>query len=194
MGDFFERIVDVEVTAAEAGAAAERMVDWMVSEGILLREISDVGVYSEGVGEGFLPGPQWRRVVADDWDPGPVAVIVGRGDYCEGQGDDVPESATCPRCQTKTVTIDYPEKWEADPEVWEPFQDAINAWKETGTGAAACPSCGESTPVTQWQWPAGFALGALAFDFWGWPPLTDAFVEEFATQSGHRTKYQMGKF
>jgi Zn-dependent metalloprotease len=46
MGDFFEGIVDVEVTGEEAGPLAERMVDWMVTEGLITRELSSEGVYS----------------------------------------------------------------------------------------------------------------------------------------------------
>ncbi|MGW1886955.1 hypothetical protein [Streptomyces sp. NPDC001970] len=61
-------------------------------------------------------------------------------------------------------------------------------------GSAACSSCGEPVPVAEWQWASGFALGAFAFDFWGWPPLTDAFVEEFTMHLGHPTEQQTGKF
>ncbi|MDI3403199.1 hypothetical protein [Streptomyces cavernicola] len=35
MGDFFEQIVDVEVSGEEAGQLAGRMVDWMVADGRL---------------------------------------------------------------------------------------------------------------------------------------------------------------
>jgi len=33
MGDYFQRIVDVEVGVEEAGPLAERMVEWMVGDG-----------------------------------------------------------------------------------------------------------------------------------------------------------------
>ncbi|WP_238697012.1 MULTISPECIES: hypothetical protein [unclassified Streptomyces] len=46
MGDYFERIVDVEVTVEEAGPLAERIVDWMVAEGLITRELSGNGVFS----------------------------------------------------------------------------------------------------------------------------------------------------
>jgi hypothetical protein len=89
MGDFFERIVDVEVTGEEAGPLAERMVDWMVTEGLITRELSSEGVYSLTVDEGYVRGPNWARAVADssdpDWLPGPVAVIVGREYHVGGQ-------------------------------------------------------------------------------------------------------------
>ncbi|MBF6411597.1 hypothetical protein [Nocardia cyriacigeorgica] len=197
MGDYFERIVDVEVSADEAGATAARLVEWMLSCGLLSAETSGDGVYSLNVDQGYLPGPQWRRIAqewGDDWRPGPVAVVVGREDHHGGQGEIEPESATCPSCGATTVIIDYPQRWEADPEVWRPFGAAIDQWKQTGTGLAGCGRCGMASPVTEWRWPSGFALGALAFDFWGWPPLTDDFVAEFAARLGHRVEHHSGKF
>lgn len=194
MGDFFERIVDVEVTGEEAGPLAERTV----AEGLITRELSSEGVYSLTVDEGQVPGPNWARAVADssdpDWLPGPVAVIVGRDYHVGGQGADDAEYVVCPRCEAKTVIIDYPEELEADEEVWQPFRDGIAAWKETGEGSAPCSPCGVSVSVTEWQWESNFAVGALAFDFWGWPPLSADFCATFRRQLGHRTVEHMGKF
>lgn len=198
MGDFFERIVDVEVTGEEAGPLAERMVTWMVTEGLITREVSSDGVYSLTVDEGYVPGPNWARAVADssdpDWLPGPVAVVVGRDYHVGGQGADDAEYAVCPRCENKTVIINYPEEFEADEDVWQPFKDGIADWKETGEGSAPCPTCGASVSVTEWQWESNFAVGALAFDFWGWPPLSVGFYATFSQQLGHRTVEHMGKF
>ncbi|MGW1157995.1 hypothetical protein ACWD5Q_30965 [Streptomyces sp. NPDC002513] len=198
MGDFFERIVDVEVTGEEAGPLAERMVAWMVAEGLITRELSSDGVYSPTADEGYVPGPHWAQTVADssgpDWLPGPVAVIVGRDYHVGGQGVDDAEYAICPRCETKTVIINCPEEFEADEAVWQPFKDGIAAWKETGEGSAPCSTCGASVSVTEWRWEPNFAVGALAFDFWGWPPLAAGFRATFSRRLGHRTVEQMGKF
>lgn len=198
MGDFFERIVDVEVTGEEAEPLAKRMVDWMVAEGLITRETSSDGMYSLTVDDGYVAGPDWERAVADfsdpSWMPGPVAVIIGRDYHVGGQGQDAADSATCPRCDTRTVIINYPEEFEADEEVWRPFRDGIATWKETGAGGVVCSPCGASVPVTEWQFGSGFDLGALAFDFWGWPPLTVDFCVEFSKRLGHRTREQTGKF
>lgn len=198
MGDFFERIVDVEVTGEEAGPLAERLVDWMVAEGLITRGLSGDGVYSLTVDEGYVPGADWAQAVADssdpDWRPGPVAVIVGRDYHVGGQGADEAEYAVCPRCATKTVIIDCPEEFDAEEAVWQPFRDGIAAWKETGAGSAPCSTCGAWVSVTEWQWEPDFALGALAFDFWGWPPLSPGFCAAFSRQLGHRTVQQTGKF
>ncbi|MFF9242506.1 hypothetical protein ACF1AL_27090 [Streptomyces sp. NPDC014801] len=65
MGVYYERIVDVEATAEEAGPPAERMVDWMVAEGVITRRMSGELVYSRHADEGYVPGPHWARAVAD---------------------------------------------------------------------------------------------------------------------------------
>ncbi|MER6141710.1 hypothetical protein ABT174_16790 [Streptomyces sparsogenes] len=198
MGDHFQRIVDVEATEEEAGPLAERIVDWLVAEGVITRETSGEGVYSQSADEGYVPGPRWDRAVAGSaeagWPPGPVAVMTGRDYYVGGQGEDEADCAICPRCDAKTVVIDYPEEFEANEEVWRPFREAIAAWKGTGAGAVACSACGALVPVTEWRFGSGFDLGALAFDFWGWPPLAAAFLAEFAERLGHRTGEQTGKF
>ncbi|MBC7299677.1 MAG: hypothetical protein H5T78_01855 [Nocardia sp.] len=197
MGDFFERIVDLDVDAADAGAVAERMVDWMVSRGWLLRETSGDAMYSLQVDEGYVAGPEWARIAenwGEDWIPAPVAVIVGRYAHYSGQGAIGPAEAICPRCRATTVIIDYPQAFEADPAVWQPFSEAIDAWERTGAGEAHCPSCKAGSPITDWRWDDGFGLGALAFDFWGWPPLTDEFIAEFTAQLGHRVEHHAGKF
>jgi len=198
MGDFFERIVDVEVSAEEAGALAARTVEWMVGEGVITRELSGVGVYSPSTLEGYCPGPHWQRAIALSpdaaWQPGPVAVMAGRDHYVEGQGTDEADHATCPRCTARTVITDYPESFEPDEEVWRPFREAVATWKETGEAGVTCPACAAVVPVTEWDFGSGFLLGALAFDFWGWPPLSEEFIAELGRQLGHRREWHTGKF
>ncbi|MFC6012525.1 hypothetical protein [Nocardia lasii] len=196
MGDFFERIVDLEVSAADAGAAAERMLEWMAARGWVLRETSAEGVYTRGVTEGFVAGPAGAEIADDwgaDWISGPVAVVLGRRAHHPGQGEVEPSGAVCPSCRATTVIIDYPQAWEADPVVWQPFSEAVEEWERTGAGAVRCGRCATVSPVTDWAWTDGYALGALSFDFWGWPPLSDAFVAEFVARLGHRIEHHSGK-
>ncbi|MFC4124634.1 hypothetical protein [Nocardia rhizosphaerae] len=197
MGDYFERIVDVEVGADEAAASAALMVDWMVSRGWLTRESSGAAMYSRQVAEGYVPGADWGQIAHDwgaDWVPGPVAVVAGRAAHHPGQGETEPSAAKCPGCGDTAVVIDYPNRWEADPAVWQPFSIAIDTWRQTGDATVTCRTCAAPSQVTAWSFADGFALGALAFDFWGWPPLTESFVAEFATRLGHRIVHHSGKF
>ncbi|MFE1912626.1 hypothetical protein [Streptomyces anandii] len=198
MGDFFERVVDVEVTAEAAGPLAERIIHWLVSEDVITRELSREGVYSPGADSGYVPGREWRRAVADPsdaaWMAGPVAVMVGRDAYVAGQGSDEAEEAVCPRCSHTVVVIDWPDNPEPDEEAWRPFRDALAVWRRTGEASVHCPGCGAAVPVTEWDYGPGFALGALAFDFWDWPPLAEEFRSELRRRLGHRTQEQIGKF
>lgn len=194
MGDYFERVIDVEVSQEEAGPLAERVVDWLVGEGVVTRETDSSCVYSMYVDEGYVPGPRWERAVQDaGWEPGPLAVIVGRHAHVGGQGDVEPESAQCPRCGALRVFIDYPNTFEPDEELWAPFGAAVKAWEAAGAGDVDCPGCGESSAVTDWLGPDYYALGSLTFEFCGWPPLSDDFVAELGRVLGHRIAQHMGK-
>ncbi|MCX2184161.1 hypothetical protein KV205_27050 [Streptomyces sp. SKN60] len=196
MGDYFERVVDIEATAEEAGPLAARVLDWLVAEGILTREPDREGMYSRYADEGFAAGPEWARALQTEpgWGPGPVAVITGRHHFVGGQGEDDAEYAVCPRCAARTTFIDYPNSFEADERTWAPFRSAVEAWEAGGTGEATCPACATPSPVTDWRWGDPYALGTVCFEFWGWPPLSDAFVADLTARLGHRTAQHMGKF
>ncbi|MEV5650849.1 hypothetical protein AB0L57_21575 [Nocardia sp. NPDC052254] len=194
MGDFFERIVDVEVEQDEAGPLARDLVDWLVAEGILTRELSGDGVYSMQTDQGYLPGPNWATVVdGPGWEPGPVAVIVGRSSHCAGQGFVEAEYAACPHCDTRVVIFGHPQL-EPDAQLWAPFSRAIDEWERTGTATVHCASCDRDGPLREWEWDDGFALGSLALDFWGWAPLRDDFAERIQRRLGHRIARHSGKF
>ncbi|MET9914843.1 hypothetical protein ABZZ74_50670 [Streptomyces sp. NPDC006476] len=96
--------------------------------------------------------------------------------------------------KSRTVIINSPKVFEADEGVGKPFRDGIASWKETGEGRVPCSACGASVSVTEWRWDSNFAVGALAFDFWGWPPLSVSFCEMLSRQLGHCTVQHMGKF
>ncbi|WP_028800130.1 hypothetical protein [Streptomyces sp. 142MFCol3.1] len=196
MGDYFERVVDLDVAQEEAPELGARLVDWLVAEQIVTRQTDATGVYSLYVNEGHVPGPHWPRAVADaGWEPGPLAVVTGRHHHVAGQGEDDAEYVDCPRCGARTTFIDYPASFEADPALWGPFRAAVETWEATGRGSAVCRSCGAASPVTEWRWPDAYALGALTFEFWGWPPLSDTFVAELSDRLGrHRTARHTGKF
>ncbi|MFC9898375.1 hypothetical protein ACFVMC_32190 [Nocardia sp. NPDC127579] len=194
MGVYCERIVDLEATAADAPRLATRIIDWLVAEHILTRELSRDRMYSDYAAEGYVPGPNWQAITGADWGNGPVAIALGRNIFVEGQGSDTPAHATCPACRTDTVVIDYPGgSWEPDREIWAPFAAALSTWRTTGAATATCPTCTAATSVTDWRWSSDFTLSCLAFEFWNWPPLTDAFHQELAARLGHPLRRQVVK-
>jgi Zn ribbon nucleic-acid-binding protein len=198
VGNHFQTVVDTEATAEEAPGLAARVIEKLVAEGIITAE-RDCLVYSgpDGAGDhGHGVGEHWQKAVhGEGWDPaGGLAVLVGRELFFAGQGSADASGATCPRCEGTVTFIDYPESFEPDEALWAPFREALNAWKAGGAGDVACPSCAAVSPVTLWRWDdQEIALGSLAFDFWGWPPLDDAFVASVGELLGHKVALIVGK-
>jgi len=74
------------------------------------------------------------------------------------------------------------------------WSNAVTEWYEDkGVGELMCPHCGHKQSVTEWEHidPVGFGL--LTLQFWEWPPLSDAFVEQISQRLGHRTILISGK-
>ncbi|MDO0913999.1 hypothetical protein QQM39_25170 [Streptomyces sp. DT2A-34] len=192
MGDHFQAIVDLGASPQQAPQLAERVVEWLVAEGIVLAELTDCVL---GQPLGHPPGPNWQRAVApDDADADPwdgLAVYTGRTVFHGGQGG--PEAVTCPRCGVTTRLIT--DEWDLINDVWVPFGLAIDVWHKTGTAQVDCPACTRPVPLPDWAWADDyFAFAHLGFEFWNWPP----FTEEFRTRisellDGHRTAYVWGK-
>lgn len=192
MGDHFQTIVDLQATPRQAAQLAERVVEWLVAEGIVLAERTDCVL---GQPLGHPPGPNWQRAAAPEdagWDPWDgLAVYTGRTVFHGGQGE--PEAVSCPRCGVTTrLTTD---EWDLIEDVWALFGKAIDTWHKTGTAQVECPACADSVPLPDWTWADDwFAFAHLGFEFWNWP----RFTEEFRTRisellDGHRTAYVWGK-
>lgn len=192
MGDHFQTIVDLDTSPHEAPRLAERVVEWLVVEGIVLAERTDCVL---GQPLGHPPGPNWQRAVSpedadrDPWDG--LAVYTRRTVFDSGQGG--PEAVSCPRCGVTTrLTSD---EWDLIDDAWAPFSKAMDAWHETGAAQVDCPACAESVPLTAWTWTDDyFAFGHLGFEFWNWPEFTPAFRARISELlDGHRTAYVWGK-
>jgi len=63
MGDFFQTLVDQDADEAEAAALAEKVLAWLVSQGIVEAARTDC-VLGASKG-GYAPGPQMERWVDD---------------------------------------------------------------------------------------------------------------------------------
>ncbi|MEU3085027.1 hypothetical protein ACWCQ0_00260 [Streptomyces massasporeus] len=198
MGDHFQTIVDLDAGAADAERLAGRVVDWLVTEGIVLAERTDCVL---GRPLGHPPGPRWASAVADlDADEEPwdgLAVHTGRTVFDSGQ--DSPEAVTCPLCATTTVLESGPYDDDLLPEPgedpWPRFATALTTWQTTGDATVDCPVCTRPAPLPDWTWTDDrLALGHLGFEFWNWPELTDDFRTRLSgLLAGHRTAYVWGK-
>ncbi|MFE0472043.1 hypothetical protein ACFW2V_10515 [Streptomyces sp. NPDC058947] len=193
MGDHFQTIVDLDASPEAAPRLAERVVDWLVAEGIVLAERTGCVL---GQPLGHPPGPNWARAVAPEdtrWEPSDgLAVHLGRTVFHGGQGG--AEAVTCARCATTTRLVT--DEWDMIDEAWEPFARAIDTWAGTGAAEVSCPACAHPVPLTDWTWTDDyFAFAHLGLEFWNWPEFTPAFRARIsALLDGHRTAYVWGKF
>ncbi|MFD8223213.1 hypothetical protein ACFV16_03465 [Streptomyces massasporeus] len=206
MGDYFQTIVDLDASAADAERLARRVVDRLVTEGIVLAERTDCVL---GRPLGHPPGPSWARAVGDlDADEEPwdgLAVHIGRTVFDGGQ--DSPEAVTCPLCAATTPLESDPyDEFLPEPDgrstaatdaedPWPRFATALATWQTTGDAMVVCPACRCPAPLPDWTWTDDrLALGHLGFEFWNWPELTDDFRTRLSgLLDGHRTAYVWGK-
>ncbi|WP_437077701.1 hypothetical protein [Streptomyces sp. enrichment culture] len=183
MGDSFQTLVDLDAGGADAARLAGRVVDRLVAEGVVLAERTDRVL---GQPLGHPPGPHWDRAVAGDRDFEPSdgrAVHTVRTGFTSGA--DMPGAAICPRCGAPTP----PEEG-----TWSRFSAALRTWYDTGAATVDRPACAVAVAVPDRGWDeAPLAFGCLGFEFWNWPPLTDAFRARVAgLLDGHRTVYLWG--
>ncbi|MFI1223066.1 MULTISPECIES: hypothetical protein [unclassified Streptomyces] len=194
MGDYFQIVVDRDVTEADAAPLAARVVAWLVAEGVIGPDRTEPVLGSD---PGYPPGPRIREVVdssgwGEPWQGGGLDVEVTRTVFDSGQWAD-PALATCPRCARDTEFHD--ETWEEIPGAWSPFAEAIEDWSAGGEALVRCAHCDAASPLGDWTGMDNcFAFGNLGFTFWGWPDFTPAFLAEFDRRlDGHRTAFVSGK-
>lgn len=197
MGDWFQTIVDKDVSARNAAALGADILDWLIGAGVVVAERDGCVL---GAVFGHRPGPAVAEVVdstagdpsfRDLWANG-LALITERSVFDAGQGE--PEAVSCPRCGSTTRLVD--DRYELIPEVWELFGASIYAWEEGEDDiAVTCPSCAQPVEPADWIWADDhLVLAHLGFKFWNWPPFRPDFLAEFARRLGdHRIALVEGK-
>jgi hypothetical protein len=175
MGNHFQSIVDPEATEAEAPALADRVLRWLIAEQIVVPERTDCVLSESG---GYAPGPAYVKATgAPDVHvltlrTNGMEVVSTRTVFHSGEGD---LELICGTCGSR---IEPKQGWWAD---------AVGEWYDrAGPGMLACPVCGISRPVTEWQHDPPLGFGNLGFTFWNWPMLTDDFVASVGKLLGNR--------
>ncbi|MEU9705812.1 hypothetical protein [Streptomyces sp. NPDC047981] len=190
MGSYFQTVVDLDATQADAHALAGSGLDWLVTEGIVRAELTDCVL---GAPSGHPPGPAWAMAVGqEDWEPSDgLRIETSRTVFNCGQGE--PMFAVCPYCAARVDF--YTARLEEIEGAWEPFGEAISAWSDTGSAAVACLRCRRRGDLTVWTWSDDyFAFGYLGFEFWDWPDFSPGFLEGLSRAlGGHRTVLMEGK-
>jgi hypothetical protein len=192
MGDWFQKVVDIDATEDEAPVLADSVLAWLVSREVVAAERSD-SVF--GAPFGYGPGPRYESAVTapDEYLrttlTNGVALTTRRTAFDPGQGEDL---LRCSRC-------DRVDSW-ADPETGEPgaqwlaFQSALEAWYRGGPELGSCVHCGHEVALNDWRWEEmPWVFGALGLTFWNWPPLAPDFVADIGRHLGHRVRSTAGK-
>ena len=188
MSEWFQTIVDIDATEAQAPALAAATLGWLVKENIVQEVETDCVL----AGVGHAPGRDYASIVTV---PDPhlhtlrtngLRVITERTVFWS-MGI---EQITCPHCASVTrFTIDH----GGPDENWEEVSKIIGIWYDTGDAAHSCPSCRRLVLLNDWRWQPEWGFGYLGFQFWNWPPITDDFVATLSSRLGHRTVRPSGK-
>lgn len=191
MGDYFQSIVDEKATEAEAQELGNRVIEWLMAEGIVQPSESESIL---GSGQVYDPGSS-LKLALDMSVPGIeervdhlssmiqfwLEVVTERTVFHPGQSE---LCLVCDRCGKRLTDDDIDDSWS----------DALNEWyTSSGDGLMRCPACGETRPVTEWTYDPAWGFGCLGFTFWNWPVLSPAFVEEVGRVLGHPVKLVVGK-
>lgn len=194
MGTYYEWVVDLDATEADAPALGQRVVDTLVARGVLLPHLSPDAALGA---DGYPAGPEWAWSMersASQERPWGMEVRVGRALHDGGQGG--VDSVTCPLCSTRRGFYGPPEEFGptcTDEDGLDWFHEAVATWSAGDAADLECRTCGGAAPVTDWS-VEGAALACLGFNFWGWGELRPEMIRVIAEATGgHRTANGSGK-
>lgn len=190
MGNFFQTIVDKDAEESEVSSLATALHGWLVTEGIVTAKSTGC---SFGIRERrFIAGPKAMKAVEESYGKvdksfeNGLEIVTGRTVFDAGGGG---LAFICPVCSKRFEDI------ETGPKELEAWQNAVGEWYgKQGLGILKCSSCGNSAPVTEWDYDPPWAFANLGFRFWNWPPLKEKFVEEVGKRLGHRVVLVVGKY
>jgi hypothetical protein len=189
MGTRFAIIVDLDATDADMDASAEKAIDWLVKKEIIKPNLSNCILSFEK--SGYAPGnlhwqafqdqsiPQRNQLFAVSTNG--LEVTTKRHVSLNNQGDFAHKQ--CANCG------ELSESMGADD-----WNDAATDWFEyKSDGEISCEHCGFSQSIAKWTHIDPIGFGHLSFTFWNWPPLSQAFIDEFSQLIRHKTMLIEGK-
>jgi hypothetical protein len=170
-----DRVVDIEATAEEAPGLAERVVNNLLSRGIILPTPQTHKIFTDGAR--YANGPHVAQVADfNDCFPCGLDVEFGRGIYDAGENG--LDAVICPKCRHQY----HPDDSELD------WGSAIHEWYDGKDGLLICRQCGNAESVRYWPTSPMWGLGELAFIFREWL-LREEFVAELSSLLGHRVAW-----
>jgi hypothetical protein len=176
--------VDRDATMEEAPTLGARVLDRLVERGIVLPVPSDCVL---GSPLGYPPGPNYIAAVVEESSYLHRMMVNGLHIITEHTVFDAGQyglNFICNACDVQFAYQDLEPYWT----------DAVNEWYDNrGVGLLTCPRCDYTEPVTEWGFDPPWGFGNLGFEFWGWPELSEDFVEAVSAWLSHRTVVVYGK-
>lgn len=166
-------VVDIDATADEAPALAEKVRRWLVEQEIILPGLPLVGVEYDPLHGYGAAAPSWghENAVGCGIAYAGLQIVTTRTLFDGGENDIGP--FICPHCGAEHE--DMP--WSAPSGAW---------YDGEGDDRMTCPTCGTASGIAEWK--CSWAFGNLGFGFWeGW--MQDKLMDQIAVLTGHRLRY-----
>ena len=182
MSDSFQSLAFPDVKQADAEDLASRLLESLVSRGILEPDPNPECALDE---EGYSPGKDIGSALSDQRAGGQLLTLKTNGVVISAEptvfsGDEPPETTTCPKCNHSF-------------DGGEDFVELIGEWFEGEETTLDCPDCGEASPLEQVETTPPWALAHVGVKFWNWPVLSEQFVGSLVALVGSRAVLVTGK-
>lgn len=185
MGDWFETVVDPEVSLDEAQALADRVTEDFIAKRLVRAELTDCtfGAAGHAPDTGVFSYVQETDEHLLSLGTNGFSVVVGRRVHVPPSVEQV----ICPECRAASRELGRLG-----------WSDAVGEWYEGREGLLVCCACRAPSSVALWGHEPACGFGNLAFTFWNWPPFepeywTESPFEMIRTLTGHRCVLVSGK-
>lgn len=170
MSDTYEALLDCGAASDEAVALAERVVEVLVSEKLVLPQAASECVLD---GVGYPPGPRCSEVYPIEerdepfgnkfWALKTSGVQVIAEPWVNILGFTQLSEAVCPRCEN---------------DCGDDFLDAVGSHVEPFTSSGLvpdieCPACQSNSSIHRWTCDPHLGFANLAIVFWNWAAFDD---------------------
>jgi hypothetical protein len=163
MGDYYETIVDVEASEADAEPLAKRVVDDLCAREVLQPTRTDCALGALA----YPPGQNARKALKHPSSFPLVQTLVTNGmEVVLGRTVHYSwlEAVRCPACGFELREHNAEQ------------HRAIEEWRHgNGEGLVRCPGCGAVESITRWVHDPPWGFADLGFQFWNWGPLNRPF-------------------
>ncbi|SFQ53263.1 hypothetical protein [Hymenobacter arizonensis] len=143
---------------------AQQILDWLISEDIVERELSTCVLSSElgyAIAKGASLITDMPQNLPMNLAVNGLEIIVKRTVFDTG-GNGV-ESIICPKCSKDIVEND-----------WD-----LESWSNSEIDKLLCPQCEALSDINQYCFVPDWGFSNLGFKFWNWPELSPEFIANF---------------